>query len=83
MADFGADTELEGFRQEARTWLEANCPAALKGKAHLASGEVRLNDPDLMVWRKAIGAKGWATPMWPAEYGGGGLSNAQARVLQQ
>ena len=83
MADFGADTELEGFRQEARTWLEANFPAALKGKAHLASGEVRLDDPDLAVWRKAIGAKGWATPMWPAEYGGGGLSNAQARVLQQ
>jgi alkylation response protein AidB-like acyl-CoA dehydrogenase len=83
MADFGADTELEAFRQEARTWLEANFPAALKGKAHLASGEVRLNDPDLVVWRKAIGAKGWATPTWPAEYGGGGLSNVQARVLNQ
>ena len=30
-----------------------------------------------------MGAKGWATPTWPTEYGGGGLSAAQARVLQQ
>jgi alkylation response protein AidB-like acyl-CoA dehydrogenase len=36
-----------------------------------------------MAWRKAIGEKGWATPTWPTEYGGGGLSVAQARVLQQ
>ena len=30
-----------------------------------------------------MGAKGWGTPTWPAAYGGGGLSNAEARVLQQ
>ena len=30
MADFGA-TELEAFRTEARTWLEANYPASLRG----------------------------------------------------
>ena len=83
MADFGADTDLEAFRAEARTWLEANFPVALKGKAALANSEVRASDPDLMVWRKAIGAKGWATPTWPAEYGGGGLTSAQARVLNQ
>ena len=38
---------------------------------------------DLAQWRKAIGEKGWATPTWPAQYGGGGLSGPQARVLQQ
>src|SRR3954466_1760722 len=83
MADFGADTDLEGFRAEARTWLEANFPPALKGKGALANSEVRHEDPDLAKWRKAIGAKGWATPTWPAEYGGGGLSSAEARVLNQ
>src|SRR3954464_12425169 len=83
MADFGADTDLEAFRQEARTWLEANFPPALKGKAALASSEVRSDEPELVKWRKAIGAKGWATPTWPAEYGGGGLSPAPARVLNQ
>jgi alkylation response protein AidB-like acyl-CoA dehydrogenase len=83
MADFGADTDLEAFRQEARSWLGANFPPALKGKAALANSEVRSDEPELVKWRKAIGAKGWATPTWPAEYGGGGLSAAQARVLQQ
>src|SRR5271163_4690575 len=38
---------------------------------------------DLAVWRKAIGEKGWATPTWPSQYGGGGLSPKAARVLQQ
>jgi len=27
--------------------------------------------------------KGWGTPTWPKEYGGGGLSGPQAQVLQQ
>jgi alkylation response protein AidB-like acyl-CoA dehydrogenase len=30
-----------------------------------------------------MGAKGWGTPTWPAEYGGGGLSRAEARVLAE
>jgi acyl-CoA dehydrogenase len=28
-----------------------------------------------------MGAKGWTAPEWPAEYGGGGLSREQAKVL--
>ena len=83
MADFGTDVELEEFRAEARDWLVANFPASLKGKAALASAEVTQTDPDLKLWRQRIGAKGWATPTWPAAYGGGGLTPAHARVLTQ
>ncbi|MFZ5718689.1 MAG: acyl-CoA dehydrogenase family protein [Pseudomonadota bacterium] len=83
MADFGADIDLEAFRKEARGWLEANFPASLKGKGALASAEVRSNEPDLVKWRKAMGEKGWGTPTWPKEYGGGGLTPQQARVLGQ
>src|SRR5947208_3304194 len=83
MADFGADVELEEFRNEARDWLTQNFPPALKGKAALANAEVSYNDRDLKLWRKRIGEKGWATPTWPTEYGAGGLSPAQARVLAQ
>ena len=84
MADFGSDVELETFRGEARAWLEANFPASLKGKAILATAEDRgTAPPDLAAWRKAIGEKGWATPTWPSEYGGGGLSKGQARVLYE
>jgi len=83
MADFGADVELEDFRAEARAWLEANFPPALKGQGALAMAERPIKHPELNAWRKAIGEKGWAAPTWPAEYGGGGLSKPQARVLQQ
>ena len=81
MADFGADLELEDFRTDAAGWLKANFPASLSGKGQLAMSERSGQSPDLAAWRKSIGEKGWATPTWPAEYGGGGLSAKQARVL--
>jgi alkylation response protein AidB-like acyl-CoA dehydrogenase len=37
--------------------------------------------PEAAAWRRAMGEKGWGVPTWPAEYGGGGLSVAEARVL--
>jgi len=83
MADAGADLELETFRTEARGWLEANFPKSLKGKGALAWAEDPQSGADLKLWRERIGAKGWATPTWPEAYGGGGLSVAKARVLQQ
>jgi len=86
MADFGgdvgADGGLEEFRGEAKAWLEANFPASLKGQGAMAYAEGEV-PADLKAWRKAIGEKGWATPTWPKEYGGGGLSTQQARILQQ
>jgi alkylation response protein AidB-like acyl-CoA dehydrogenase len=42
-----------------------------------------LGGSDFRTWAKAVGAKGWGTPTWPKAYGGGGLSAAQARALQQ
>ena len=30
-----------------------------------------------------MGEKGWGAPTWPTEYGGGGLSPAEARVLRE
>ena len=85
MADFGG-SDLEAFRKEARTWLEENFPAALKREPDTTmeqmEGGAKPSDA-AELWRKRIGEKGWGTPTWPKEYGGGGLSNAQARVLQQ
>src|ERR1700761_5221283 len=86
MADFGGDTDLEAFRAEARTWLEENAPQGVRKQPDMTMEQMEgglkpTADQDL--WRKRIGEKGWGTPTWPKEYGGGGLSNAQARVLQQ
>jgi alkylation response protein AidB-like acyl-CoA dehydrogenase len=74
---------LDNFRSEVREWLAANFPQSLKGKGNaLASVEgPTAETPEMTAWRKAMGEKGWGTPTWPKEYGGGGLSKAQARVL--
>ena len=83
MADFGG-TDLEGFRKEVRSWVEANFPASLKGKSNPMAREERGAPPtaDQEAWRKAVGEKGWGTPTWPKAYGGGGLSGAEARIIQ-
>ena len=85
MADSGGDIDLEAFRAEARAWLDANFPASLKGRAGwaMAQMEGKAAEGDLATWRTNIAAKGWATPTWPAQYGGGGLSSQQARVLRE
>jgi alkylation response protein AidB-like acyl-CoA dehydrogenase len=84
MADFGA-ADLDTFRAEARTWLEENFPKSLRNKdddfTALMTGEKP--SADVALWKQRIVEKGWGTPAWPKEYGGGGLSQPQARVLQQ
>jgi alkylation response protein AidB-like acyl-CoA dehydrogenase len=79
-----ADSELDGFRAEVRDWLAKNFPPSLKGKGAMMFMEGRgPTEPDFLSWKKAMVEKGWGTPTWPAQYGGGGLSRDQARVLQQ
>ncbi|HXQ14603.1 MAG TPA: acyl-CoA dehydrogenase family protein [Caulobacteraceae bacterium] len=85
MADFGA-AELDAFRAEARAWLEGNYPASLRAdpaplSAWLGGGVEPTPEVDL--WRQRMGEKGWGVPTWPKQYGGGGLSPAEARVLYE
>jgi alkylation response protein AidB-like acyl-CoA dehydrogenase len=78
------DTDLEAFRAEARKWLEENFPPSLKGKGGMMMSEGGpTGGADFAKWKKAMGEKGWGTPTYPKQYGGGGLSTAQARVLNQ
>ena len=84
MADFGG-AELDAFRAEAREWLEANFPKSLarneEAQMQAMAGGVKI-EGDLALWRDRMGEKGWGVPTWPAQYGGGGLSRDEARVLQ-
>ena len=83
MADFGGDVET--FRVEAREWLEANFPKSLAHDftAQMAKLQAQPESPDALKWRRAVGAKGWGTPVWPKSIGGGGLSRDEARVLAE
>ena len=78
------DPELESFRAEARAWLAENFPPSLKDKdvSMTAMAGITLSG-DAKLWQERMGAKGWGTPTYPKQYGGGGLTTAQARVLQQ
>jgi alkylation response protein AidB-like acyl-CoA dehydrogenase len=77
-------TGLETFGAEVREWIEDNFPRSLRDKQLLIMSEGGpIRDPDFSRWKKAMGERGWGTPTWPRQYGGGGLSSLQARVLQQ
>jgi alkylation response protein AidB-like acyl-CoA dehydrogenase len=76
--------DLDDFRTEARSWLEENCPPARRkqreGEEAPAWGSPEF-DAQVDLWRERIGGKGWTAPEWPAEYGGGGLTREEAKVL--
>ena len=89
MADFGV-TELDAFREDVRGWLATNYPAELNDpntetdpEAVWGGRRLAGSDDPQAVWMRRMAAKGWTTPTWPKEYGGGGLSPAQARVLER
>lgn len=77
-------SELNAFREEARAWLAENFPPSLKNRPPpVPAGYGGKFDGDMENWRLILGEKGWSAPTWPAEYGGGGLSNAEAKVLRE
>ncbi len=81
--------DIETFRAETRAWLEANCPAEMrtpiKSDADVCWGGrgVKFSGEAQRVWLERMGAKGWTVPEWPTQYGGGGLSKEEAKVLAQ
>jgi alkylation response protein AidB-like acyl-CoA dehydrogenase len=78
--------DLEGFRAEARAWLAENFPSSLAldpgAPVEMIPGAEKLSG-DALAWKQRMAAKGWGAPTWPKAYGGGGLSNAQARILAE
>ncbi len=78
---------LAEFREETRSWLVQNCPASMRStqtEAQAVVGGTRqtYDNPDAKVWLDRMAEKGWIAPMWPKEYGGGGLSRDQFLALQ-
>jgi len=80
-------SDLETFRAETRAWLEANCPAEVRGpiesEADVIWGgrKAVFRTPAHRHWLERMAERGWTAPEWPREYGGGGLSREEAKVL--
>jgi len=81
-------SDLETFRAETAAWLEANCPPEMRQPMVDESdacwgGRNPTFKPGQKEWLDVMAAKGWTVPDWPMEYGGGGLSRAEAKILGQ
>jgi alkylation response protein AidB-like acyl-CoA dehydrogenase len=82
-------TELETFRSETRAWLEANCPAEMRepmrdeSDACWGGRDPSFKNEAQKLWLERMAARGWTVPDWPIEYGGGGLSAAETKILRQ
>ena len=81
-------SDLDTFRQTTRAWLLENCPESQRQpivKAEQIWGGRNRTFPsaDAKAWFETMAAKGWTAPTWPREYGGGGLSAEEAKILQQ
>ncbi|MBT3832108.1 MAG: acyl-CoA dehydrogenase [Gammaproteobacteria bacterium] len=74
--------DLSVFREDTRAWLIENCPEGAKGPGVVHSGSTKVTfKPDIQLWMERMAERGWTVPAWPKEYGGGGLTVEQTRVL--
>ncbi len=82
-------TDLDTFRSETRAWLEANCPPEMREPMRTEKDAVwggrdqSAMSPPQKQWMDAMGARGWTVPDWPVDYGGGGLSPPETKVLRE
>jgi len=82
-------SDLNTFRQETRAWLNENCPASCQGDNNIlpdilwGGRRQKIAEPDVQLWMDRLVAQGWTIPGWPKEYGGGGLSADESKVLAE
>jgi acyl-CoA dehydrogenase len=81
-------TDLDAFKKETRAWLEANCPPEMReplaDETDICWGgrNWKFKSPAQKAWMERMAAKGWTVPAWPKEYGGGGLSKEEVKILK-
>ena len=77
-------SDLQAFREETKDWLETHCPPEMRKPGDVCWGgrNATFSHPDQKIWLERMGNKGWTCPTWPKEYGGGGLSKEENKILQ-
>jgi acyl-CoA dehydrogenase len=82
-------SDLDKFRSHTREWLETNCPpemrAPIRSEKDLCWGgrHWTFQSDSQRQWLEAMAARGWTVPDWPSDYGGGGLTPAEAKALKE
>jgi len=78
--DLNYSQEELSFRDEVRTWLEANLPQDLRKKM---ADYAHLSKDDLVRWHKILAQRGWVAPAWPKEWGGTGWNVVQRYIFEE
>ena len=81
-------TDLATFRTQTRAWLEEHCPPVMRTRMpeeEQVAGGLRADyvRPEQKIWLDRMAEKGWTAPTWPKKYGGGGLGNDEALILEE
>jgi alkylation response protein AidB-like acyl-CoA dehydrogenase len=78
--DLAFTPEEQKFREEVRTWVRANLPAAISHKVHNA---LELTRDDMQGWARILGKKGWLGYGWPKQFGGPGWNAVQKHLFEE
>jgi alkylation response protein AidB-like acyl-CoA dehydrogenase len=78
--------DLDAFRADARQWIDRHAPEVLRGKLtdpdhQVWGGTKEQRTPAQQAWLAACVERGFTAPTWPETYGGGGLTKAQAKIV--
>ncbi|HEV7735440.1 MAG TPA: acyl-CoA dehydrogenase family protein [Candidatus Binatia bacterium] len=81
-------SDMDTFREDTRRWLEEHAPPAMRTPPRIADevcwgGKKGKYPDDTRRWLALMAERGWTAPTWPREYGGGGLTKEQAKVLSE
>jgi alkylation response protein AidB-like acyl-CoA dehydrogenase len=80
--DFNYTSQEEAFRQELRSWLEANLPKDYDPDTFEAQDAEERWQVQL-AWQKKLHEGGWVGVHWPKEYGGRGAALIEQVIYQQ
>jgi alkylation response protein AidB-like acyl-CoA dehydrogenase len=80
--------DLDAFRESIRSWITQHAPKSLHGTRRgrfdgYWGGRKATPEPDVRRWFDAALERRVTAPTWPVEFGGGGLSRDEARVLDE
>ncbi len=76
--DLNFTPDQEAFREECRSWLEANVPTE-----PLPSGDTREGFRKHIEWENELFDAGWAAVSWPKQYGGREASLVEWLIFEE
>ncbi len=79
---------LDQFRLETRAWLEEHCPPSQRqpmtpDQQYWGGRGVDFPSDDARLWFERMRDRGWIVPEWPREFGGGGISAREGKIIKE